>query len=411
MKKRQTLKLGAGILAGSMLLTGASTAAFAQEQTDIDKATWFSDVSFWTPPTKWDLSEDSVTGGITKATGLEFEMNIPAEDGATKLALMIVSGNLPDVISITDTTLMKELTESDLVWDLDEFLNLYDPESPLINGNYPEDIKKDQIARDGAWYAYASHQNSEDTREIYPPNSDYYSWSVQYGENYGILWNDTVMEEFGLTLEDLQTEEQVLAAFEMVKNTDKTVDGASYIPILVDGNSYQECTLRSLEYFFGSMPIDDEGNYQDWIQAPESKHALEFLNTLVRNGYLDPNQFTIDNAGVKSYIASGRVLYRLQNHYCNCCINLDHLYVRLWFFKTLSDRKTILCGSRIYQYVLQWRYYRFLYADELAEVVQHLLGVYYSFAIWRFLQCYHLQHEFQSNSGFSVRICENGRCQ
>ena len=61
------------------------------------------------------------------------------------------------------------------------------------------------------------------------------------------------------------------------------------------------------------MPIDDEGNYQDWIQAPESKHALKFLNTLTREGYLDANQFTIDNAGVKSYIASGRVLCFIGN--------------------------------------------------------------------------------------------------
>ena len=75
----------------------------------------------------------------------------------------------------------------------------------------------------------------------------------------------------------------------MVKNSGKTVNGASYIPILVDGNMYQDATVRALEYFFGAMQIDDEGNYQDWIQAPESKHALEFLNNCVRKGYIDPN--------------------------------------------------------------------------------------------------------------------------
>lgn len=314
MKKTNATKFGAILLASTMLAGSWSSVAMADEsEQTIDTATWFSDVSFWTPPTQWDLDENSVTGGITKATGLQFDMNIPAEDGTTKMALMIVSGELPDVISITDTNSIKELTDSDLVWDLDEFLSLYDPDSHLLSGDYPEDIKRNQINRDGGWYAYASHQSSEDTRKIYPPNSDYYAWSVEYGENYGLIWNDTVLEEFGLKPEDLQTEEQVLAAFDLVKNSDKTVNGASYIPVLVDGNLYQESTLRTLEYFFGSMPIDDEGNYQDWIQAPESKHALKFLNTLTREGYLDANQFTIDNAGVKSYIASGRVLCFIGN--------------------------------------------------------------------------------------------------
>ncbi len=46
-----------------------------------------------------------------------------------------------------------------------------------------------------------------------------------------------------------------MAAFDLVKNSDKTVNGASYIPVLVDGNLYQESTLRTLEYFFGSMPL------------------------------------------------------------------------------------------------------------------------------------------------------------
>lgn len=280
----------------------------AQSDGTVDKVVWFSDVDFWSPPIKWNAEEGTVMGDITEATGLEFEMNIPAGDGSTKLALMIVNGSLPDIMSLTDSATIKELVSSGQVWKLEEFLQQYDPTSHLLNGGYAEDIKQLLIERDGDWYAYASHQNSPDNRKLYPPYSDYYEWKINYGENYGILWNDTALKEFGLTPEDLQTEEQVLAAFEMVKNSGKTVNGASYIPILVDGNMYQDATVRALEYFFGAMQIDDEGNYQDWIQAPESKHALEFLNTCVRKGYIDPNQFTIDTAGMQSYMASGRVL-------------------------------------------------------------------------------------------------------
>lgn len=347
-KKAAAMGLAAMLLLGGCKAadSGQTTGAAEQnsaaelagtEGTDntIDKVVWFSDVDFWNPPTKWDTSEDTITGGITKATGLEFEMNIPAGDGSTKLALMIVNGNLPDIMSLTDSATIKELVESGQVWQLQEFLEKYDPESHLLNGGYAEDIKNLLIERDGDWYAYASHQSSPDNKKLYPPYSEYYEWNNKYGENYGILWNDAVLKEFGLTHEDLQTEEQVLAAFEMVKNSDKSVNGASYIPLLVDGNTYQDSTLRSLEYFFGSMPIDDNGNYQDWIQAPESKHALKFLNTCINKGYLDPNQFTIDNAGVKSYIASGRVLCFIGNK-ANTNANTD------WTGTTWSSTGAIL---------------------------------------------------------------------
>ena len=101
-----------------------STAVAGGETADstIDKVVWFSDVDFWNPPTKWDTSEGTITGGITKATGLEFEMNIPAGDGSTKLALMIVNGNLPDIMSLTDSATIKELVDSGQVWQLEEFL-------------------------------------------------------------------------------------------------------------------------------------------------------------------------------------------------------------------------------------------------------------------------------------------------
>lgn len=122
----------------------------------IDKVVWFSDVDFWNPPSKWDTSEDTITGGITKATGLEFEMNIPAGDGSTKLALMIVNGNLPDIMSLTDSTTIKELVDSGQVWQMEEFLQTYDPESHLLNGGYAEDIKQNLIERDGDWYAYVN---------------------------------------------------------------------------------------------------------------------------------------------------------------------------------------------------------------------------------------------------------------
>ncbi|MFR8336004.1 MAG: hypothetical protein ACLVAW_04480 [Eisenbergiella massiliensis] len=40
---------------------------------------------------------------------------------------------------------------------------------------------------------------------------------------------------------------------------------------------------------------------------PGYKNALKFVNNLIRNGYLDINSLTIDEAALKTYIEGGRV--------------------------------------------------------------------------------------------------------
>ena len=83
----------------------AATAAAAPE-----KVSWFSDVSFWNPPSPWNTDPKTVEGAITQKTGLTFDFNIPAQDGGTKLSLMLAtSEELPDLITVTDDKLVKKL--------------------------------------------------------------------------------------------------------------------------------------------------------------------------------------------------------------------------------------------------------------------------------------------------------------
>ena len=50
----------------------------------------------------WSSDPNTFMGIITKKTGVKFSMNIPPQDGATKLSLMLVSGDIPDVITVAD---------------------------------------------------------------------------------------------------------------------------------------------------------------------------------------------------------------------------------------------------------------------------------------------------------------------
>lgn len=273
--------------------------------------TWFSDVSGWNPPSTWNVDPNTVTGAITENTGLTFTFDIPAQDAGTKLSLALVSNNkLPDIMSITDGTLIKKLIDADKVWKLDEFLEKYSPSSPLFE-KFPEDIKQALIERDGGWYAYPSHMDSLDAREIYPPSSEFYADAAKYRNNGAIMFNEEIMEMAGLTVDDLRTEDDVMAAFEKVKGL--TYDGAPVIPLQINGRYYFDSTLGTLMPMFGAMPVDKDGNYRDIILAPESKHAIKFLNEAYKRGYMDPGQMTIDDAAVKEVVKSGRVFAFIGN--------------------------------------------------------------------------------------------------
>jgi putative aldouronate transport system substrate-binding protein len=274
------------------------------------KANWFSDISFWTPPSPWNSDPNSVEGTITKATGLTFELNVPAQDADTKLNLMIVSNALSDVITISNDVMVKKLIKADKVWNLEELLKKYDPTSPLLT-TFPADLKKALTTRDGGWYAYPSHMDTPDARKLYPPSSEYFSDGAKYRSGYAIMFNEQLLKEAGLTLADVKTEDGVLAAFKKVK--DMKYNGASVIPFLVDGKTYQSTTLDTLEVSFGAMPIDKNGNYRDKILAPETKHALDFMFNAAQGGAFDQGQVTLDAAGTQAAVTSGRVFAFIGN--------------------------------------------------------------------------------------------------
>jgi putative aldouronate transport system substrate-binding protein len=274
------------------------------------KAVWFSDVAGWNPPLSWNLDENSVTGTITKNTGVQFEMNIPPEDGAAKLSLMLVSGTLPDVMSITDSNMIRQLIDAGRVWKIEDLLKTYDPDSHLLK-NFPNDIKQALIYRDGDWYAFPSHMSSPDVQIQYPPMpfyEDYFKYSI----NNAFMWDNKVLEMTGLNKNELQTEAQVLAAWKKVKAMNLTVNGAPVIPLMLDTN-YQSTSLGFLLNTFGAEEVDQNGNYHDRLLTPQAKHALKFLNTLIREGIIDTNQLILDDAQVRALFASGRVLSFMGN--------------------------------------------------------------------------------------------------
>ncbi|WP_199615808.1 extracellular solute-binding protein [Paenibacillus alkalitolerans] len=307
-----------------------SNASDAANQETEDKplkqvdVTWFTSIGFWPPP-EWDTTTGTIMGNITERTGVKFSFDVPPQDGDTKLNLLMVSsGNkFPDVITTVDQDMATKLAQSGKVWNLDEFLKEYDPQSRLLT-DFPADLKEHIVQRFGGWYYIPSHMASADLKEMYPPSSSYFADSGKYGKNQGVMVKTKLLEQAGLTLDDLKTESGFLKALQKVKDMKLTVDGQPVVPLQIDGKDYQAGgALMFLQHNFGAIEVDKDGNYRNILLAPETKHAIQFLNEAYRGGYLDPGQLMMDNNGAKSLYSSGRI-FSFMGNMANVPYNADY---------------------------------------------------------------------------------------
>lgn len=299
----------------------ASSSSSEKSQTQVQSQTfdnvditWFSDVSGW-GPSGW--SSGTVTSPLLDAVkedyGISFTFEQPPTEAATKLGLMIASDDLPDMITLSDGESIKQLIDSGKVWTMEEFYETYDPESHIVN-NFPEDIKQAVIRKFGDWYSFPSHQESKDSREIYPITSEKFVDNVTKGRNTSIMFNRTLMEALNITEEDVRTEAGFYEACKKVKESGYTVDGQSVMPVVLQHEGWIGSSLDGIiSATFGVVPVDGEGNYRRIEMNPGYKSALKFVNTLIRNEYLDMNTLTIDETALNTYLDAGRVFCWIGN--------------------------------------------------------------------------------------------------
>lgn len=319
MRLRKLAAISLVFTLAATMLSGCGKEAGSSGKSEPTDISWF--LSTGVVPSKWDTSQ-YVMKTITKNTGITVSATTPADDADTKLNLQIVNGELSDLITLTNETLIKDMIEADLVWNLEDFFKEYFPDSKIINGNFPEDLKKWLISRDGDWYAFPSHMKTPDNREIWGMNdSTKELWeSTDYRSNNGVIFNKDIMDQVGISEDDVKTESGLLAALQRVKDANLSVDGASVIPFLADGNNFQGTGWKSdggsvgtLTTMFGGLPVDSDGNWSSFYRGDAMKHAVKFLNSCAQKGYIDANQFTFDRAAREAACRSGRVFCFMGN--------------------------------------------------------------------------------------------------
>lgn len=267
---------------------------------------WFSDVSGWGPANWNGVSSSPLLDTLKSDFGASFEIEQPATDAPTKLALMIATNDLPDLMSITDSTTIAQLIESGYVYTIPEFFEKYDPESHLLV-DFPEDVKKAIVDAYGDFWFFPSHMESVQHRETYPLCSEAYVNNVVYGQNSAIMFNQKIMDDLGLTREDVQTQSAFMATLQKVKDSGYTVNGNPVIVATMNANLWLSSLNGVMSDSFGIVPVDAEGNYRRIEMNPGFKEVLKFTNDMVRGGYMDLDILTLDENALVTYIEAGQV--------------------------------------------------------------------------------------------------------
>ena len=271
--------VSSAILAAALAVTSV-VPAFAEG--DTSEVYWYSDVAGY-GPANWNTDSSPALDYIRDNIGLTFNLEQPPTDAATKLGLMLATNDLPDIISITNSDSMKDLINAGAVWDMQEFLEKYDPDSWLLEG-YPEDHKQALIDRFGGWYSLASHIETADNRKVFPPDDECWVDVVEKGTNSCIMFDKSIMDALGITEEMVSTEEGFYEACELVKNSGYTTEnGESVIPVALHADGWIDTSLDGiLSWNFGAVPVDEEGNYRHKELSPGYKNELKFINNCIQ---------------------------------------------------------------------------------------------------------------------------------
>lgn len=216
-------------------------------------------------------------------TNIHIDWDASEQGYEEKKNLMFASGDLPDAFfggsSLSDSDILKYGTQGLLI-PLEDLIDKYAPNIKKLLEENP-DIKKVVTAPDGHIYSIPN-VITEGANEL--------------GEVYFI--NKTWLDQLGLSVPATTAEfEQVLKAFK--EKGDLNGNGKKdEIPFSFSNGN----TLNGVFSLYGAFGLPDNGSHvmvQDGKVAytaitPEFKEATKYLNSLYKQGLIDPEAYTQD---------------------------------------------------------------------------------------------------------------------
>jgi putative aldouronate transport system substrate-binding protein len=261
---------------------------------------WYVNFSWFTP--KW--GEDNTSKYITKKTGVNINLIVPAGNEAEKLNTMMASGNLPDFITLdVNDEAVKKMIEGQLVLPLNKLAEQYDPylfkvADPDKTGWFTQP--------DGNFYGYPNASSS--------PN-DFKKYGVQFTSNQSFLVRKDMYEAIGKP--DMRTPEGFLTALKAAKEKFPDVNGQPLIPLTF--HEFSDSGNYSLQDFlqnFLAIPQQKDGKLYDRSTDPEYIKWLKTFRKANEMGLLSKDIFIDKRPQVDEKTAQGRyfaMLYQVSD--------------------------------------------------------------------------------------------------
>ncbi len=248
---------------------------------------------FTSDASEFMMWNDPVAREITKKTGVSLEITHPVAGDTQAIALMIASGEYPDLIYAKGE--LSKLVEAGAVIPLDYFIEQY--------GNNIKELYGNQIVR---------LRHSSKAPNIYSVGT--YGVKQAILETSGILQiQHAVLKELGYpvikTLEDFQNALRAYKKKYPFINGQKTIG----LSLLIDTWQWLIDLSNPGNYVIG-YPDDGQWIVDENLVArykfldPEMSKYYKWLNAMHNEGLLDEESFTQKEDVWKSKIASGRVL-------------------------------------------------------------------------------------------------------
>lgn len=230
--------------------------AWKKDTSPVD-LTWFVGASWY--PYTW--GDSLVSENITEKTGVNVEIVTPTGDVNEELSLMMISGDLPDLISLGSwETSYNKLYEGGYVYSLNELADEYDPYFyQVVDGS----IIKWHTKEDGNLYCVPNDAYGEEQM----------AQTGMTAATQTFLVRKDLYEEMGSP--DMTTPEGFLEALRQLKENYSTYKGVNITPFYAQGGSGYG--LSTFLQNFLAVPYEKDGKIYDRTTDPD---YLEWLKTL-----------------------------------------------------------------------------------------------------------------------------------
>ncbi len=284
--------------------------------------TWFFD---------YGIADENLEDLIYQRTGVNVNIQSASTNNHEEINTMISDNRLPDVITLSDSSLRILLAEEGYCLPLNQLAQYY---APGMLKTVPEDHWSQYRASDGNTYALSSNfysdaeiEQMEDlgahsyARRDVAVRKDYLEAYIAYKKSLDPSFdeNSTITRPSGF-----------IEMCNWVKNEyGYTIANPTVVfsPFNLTGDELSQA-LTALYEMFGYAPEDAEGNITNMYTSPEFREALDFMNTLYNNGFVSSQNFGWDIAKIGTEVKNGNpfcIIGATQNtHFQQGSRELDH---------------------------------------------------------------------------------------